>query len=80
MKNQADDIRIIYQELNKINNINLNMNQINKNKLSNNDRLESFKSPKIPEFRNSFNDNSNIMSIMENELSKKASLDQLNFA
>ena len=81
LKNQADDIRIIYQELNKINNINLNMNSNNKNKLSkNNLNLELYKSPKIPELSNSFNDNSNIMSIMENELSKKANLDQLNFA
>ena len=37
LKNQADDIKIIYQELNKINNINLNINQINKNKLNKND-------------------------------------------
>ena len=81
LKNQADDIKIIYQELNKINNINLNINQTNKNKLNKNDmNLELYKSPKISQLRNTFNDSSNIMSIMENELSKKANLDQLNFA
>ncbi len=81
LKNQADDIKIFYQELN---NINANMKQINKNKTNKRDlnlNLDySIKPRSIQEIRSSFKENSNIMSLMETELSKKANLDQLNFA
>ena len=81
LKNQADDIKIFYQELN---NINANMKQINKNKTNKRDlnlNLDySIKPRSIQEIRSSFKENSNIMSLMDTELSKKANLDQLNFA
>ena len=76
LKNQADDIKILYQELN---NINMNMKQINKNsKIDYNS--EMVKSPKVKEIKQFSKENSNIMSIMESKLSKKANTDQLNFA
>ena len=68
LKNQADDIKILYQELNTTN---MNVGKINKNKA---------KSQNIPEQIISSIDNTNIMSKIETELSKKANLDQLNFA
>ena len=80
LKNQADDIKIIYQKMNTTEKI----NKINNNKK----RDLNFDSPKNLTL-NSFNINSpeendnptlNIISLMESELSKKANLDQLNFA
>ena len=76
LKNQADDIKLIYQKFNNIDNMKTKPRDIN------------FDSPKNYSL-NSFNLNSldqnenqslNIISIMETELSKKANLDQLNFA
>ena len=76
LKNQADDIKILYQELN---NINLYMKP--KSKTSRKDlNLEAILSPKLEGSRKYSLESSNIMSIMEKELSKKANLDQLNFA
>ena len=83
LKNQADDIKILYQELN---NANINIKQINKtkNKTSKRDlNLDldySFNPKKVQDIRHSYKDSSNTMSIMEIELSKKANLDQLNLA
>ena len=69
LKNQADDIKIFYQELN---NINANMKQINKNKTNKRDlnlNLDySIKPRSIQEIRSSFKENSNIMSLMDTEL------------
>ena len=76
LKNQADDIKIIYQKMNLLDNTKVKTRDIN------------FESPKNLSL-NSFNINSldqidnpplNILSLMESELSKKANLDQLNFA
>ena len=76
LKNQADDIKIIYQKMNLLDNIKVKTRDIN------------FESPKNLSL-NSFNINSldqidnpslNLLSLMESELSKKANLDQLNFA
>ena len=76
LKNQADDIKILYQELN---NINIYMKP--KSKTSRKDlNLEAILSPKLEGSRKYSLESSNIMSIMEKELSKKANLDQLNFA
>ena len=76
LKNQADDIKILYQELN---NINIYMKP-NRCKTSRKDlSFEGIKSPKLEEPKKSI-ENSNILSIMETELSRKANLDQLNFA
>ena len=78
LKNQADDIKILYQETNKINS---NIKQINKNKTKKKDsNIESVNPPKIQELKISSNDNIDIKSLMEIELSKKANIDQLNFA
>ena len=75
LKNQADDIKIIYQDINKIN---LNIKQINKNKTNKKDsNIESVNSSKNQDLSK---DNSDIISLMEIELSKKANIDQLNFA
>lgn len=76
LKNQADDIKILYQELN---NINLGMKQKESKRELN---LEPIESPKVYKPRKCSIDNisSNIMSIIESELLKKANLDQLNFA
>ena len=79
LKNQADDIKIIYQKMNTTEKT---------NKINNKKRDLNFDSPKNLTL-NSFNINSpeeadnptlNIISLMESELSKKANLDQLNFA
>ena len=76
LKNQADDIKILYQELN-----NVNVYMKPKSRTSRKDlNLEAILSPKLEGSRKYSLENSNIMSIMEKELSKKANLDQLNFA
>ena len=80
LKNQADDIKIIYQKMNNIDNIN------NLTNIKNKTRDLNFQSPKNLSFysMNLFDQNEsprlNIMPLMESELSKKANLDQLNFA
>ena len=76
LKNQADDIKILYQKMNILDNTQNKQRDIN------------FESPKIlslNSFMNQLDQNenpalNNILSIMESELSKKANLDQLNFA
>ena len=76
LKNQADDIKILYQKMNILDNSQNKQRDIN------------FESPKIlslNSFMNQLDQNenpalNNILSIMESELSKKANLDQLNFA
>ena len=76
LKNQADDIKILYQKMNIIDNTQNKQRDIN------------FESPKIlslNSFMNQLDQNenpalNNILSIMENELAKKANLDLLNFA
>ena len=79
LKNQADDIKILYQELN---NINLGIKQKDRKDSKRDLNLEPIESPKIYKPRKFSIDNisSNIMSIIESELLKKANLDQLNFA
>ena len=77
LRNQADDIKILYQKINTDNNyINNKTRDINfetpRNILFNSDNINSADK----------NDGTqlNIISLMETELSKKANLDQLNFA
>ena len=78
LRNQADDIKTIYQKMNTTDN----------NYIKNKQRDINFESPRNLLF-NSFspismekseNQQLNIISLMEKELSKKANLDQLNFA
>lgn len=75
LKNQADDIKIFYQELN-----NINTKQNNKNKNSKKDIQFETQSQYELSTDNINNITSNIMSLIDIELSKKANLDQLNFA
>ena len=78
LKNQADDIKILYQELNTTN---INVGQINKNKANKRDlNLDSIKPNNNSEKMLSSIDTSNLINIIEEEMSKKANLDQLNFA
>ena len=78
LKNQADDIKILYQELNTTN---INVGQINKNKANKRDlNLDSIKPHNSSEKILSSVDTSNLINIIEEEMSKKANLDQLNFA
>ena len=76
LKNQADDIKILYQDLNSVN------ERINRNESKKNLDLDLIETPKIYKSKKSTIDNitSNIMSMIEAELLKKANLDQLNFA
>ena len=73
LKNQADDIKIIYKKMN---------NEENINNIKDKNRDINFDTPKNLSVQslNLLDQNDNIMSIMESELSKKANLDQLNFA
>ena len=82
LKNQADDIKILYQDMNKLQSkINSNLypnSQINSeftfttpNKKLVNMLENSTKNMNIPD---------NVMEFLDSELSKKANLDQLNFA
>ena len=75
LKNQASDIKIFYQELSGIKTKLKNKNKNNKKEI--NLELQN-KNGLTIENINDFT--SNIMSIIEEELSKKANLDQLNFA
>lgn len=77
LKNQADDIKILYQELN---NINIYMKPIRGKTSRKQLNLEAITSPKFEEQKRTSIEHSNIMSRMETELAKKANLDQLNFA
>lgn len=86
LKNQADDIKLLYQDLhnleiktdknNNLNNtntqINPNLRTPNRNILNIFDNIEKNQSQNIS--------NTNIISYIDSELSKKANLDQLNFA
>ena len=77
LKNQADDIKIIYQKMNNIDNM---------NNIKTKQRDLNFDSPKNLEihsmnlFEQKNKDSLDIMQLIELELSKKANLDQLNFA
>ena len=76
LKNQADDIKILYQDLNSIN------DRMKKRESKKDFKLDFIDSPTIYKSKKSSIDNitSNIMSMIESELLKKANLDQLNFA
>jgi hypothetical protein len=77
LKNQAHDIKIIYQKMNNIDNI---------NNIKNKQRDLNFQSPNNLNYHSAElygqkdSESSDIISLMEWELSKKANLDQLNFA
>ena len=77
LKNQAHDIKIIYQKMNNIDNI---------NNIKNKQRDLNFQSPNnlnnhsVELYGQKDSESLDIISLMESELSKKANLDQLNFA
>ena len=76
LKNQADDIKILYQDLNAIN------DRMKKRESKKDIKLDFIDSSTIYKSKKSSIDNitSNVMSMIESELLKKANLDQLNFA
>ena len=76
LKNQADDIKILYQDLNSIN------DRMKKRESKKDIKLDFIDSSTIYKSKKSSIDNitSNVMSMIESELLKKANLDQLNFA
>ena len=76
LKNQADDIKNLYQELNNIN------KRINQTEIKNDKKIESMDSQAIYKSKKISSDNiiQNIMTKIDAKLSKKADLDQLNFA
>ena len=86
LKNQADDIKLLYQDLHnlelrteKTTNLNNTNNQINPNLLTpNRNILNIFDN--IGKNQNQSISNTNLISYIDSELSKKANLDQLNFA
>ena len=78
LKNQADDIKVLYQEHHnsKTNRGNI----INNKTIKRNKNLESLDQNEFSTENIDNNTTSSIMSMIEIELSKKANLDQLNFA
>ena len=77
LKNQADDIKLLYQEMNNLKN---KINTDIKLKSPNNQELNSSNNNILNAIDNSIIIPNNIYSHLETELSKKANLDQLNFA
>ena len=74
LKNQANDIKLLFQKLQSY--------EETYNTISNKDRDINFDYIKNTQLENSIdvNNKNNILSILDSELSKKANLDQLNFA
>ena len=77
LKNQADDIKLLYQEINYLKN---KINTDTKLKSPNNQELNSSNNNLLNAIDNSIIIPNNMHSYLESELSKKANLDQLNFA
>ena len=78
LKNQADDIKVLYQEYH--NSKTHRGNIINNKTTKRNKNLESLDQNEFSTENIDNNTTSSIMSMIEIELSKKANLDQLNFA
>ena len=75
LKNQADDIKLLYQEINYLKN---KINTDTKLKSPNNQELNSSNNNLLNAIDNSIIIPNNMHSYLESELSKKANLDQLN--
>lgn len=80
LKNQASDIKTIYQEIQNINIKNIKNNIINND--FNNDSIENTEEDLYSENINNSNINNinNLIYFIKSELSKKVNLDQLNYA